>query len=1272
MTQPSYEDLAVQIDECMLIDRFRMRRDLKKKKARPKLAEAIERSKRRVQARRADVPKVTYPEILPVSRCVQEITSAINQHQVIIVAGETGSGKTTQLPKICLGAGRGLFGLIGHTQPRRVAARTIAHRLAEELSVTVGEQVGYQVRFLDQSKSTTLVKVMTDGVLLAETQSDRFLERYDTIIIDEAHERSLNIDFLLGYLKRILPRRPDLKIIITSATIDVDRFSRHFDHAPVIAVTGRTFPVDLHYRPVDEQAADDTDETISAILAVLREIETLPKGDVLIFLPGEREIRETAREIKNKGPQGFELLPLYSRLSLAEQNKVFQPHGPRRIVLATNVAETSLTVPGIKYVIDPGLARISRYSLRSKVQQLPIEAISQASANQRMGRCGRLSDGVCFRLYSEDEFNDRAQFTEPEILRTNLAAVILQMLQLKLGDIARFPFLEKPNQKQVNDGFALLHELGAVDANRAITRLGRQLARFPTDLRFARMLVAAGQMGCLHELLIITSALAVQDPRERPFDHQQAADKAHKIYWHEKSDFLSLTTLWEDYERKRQDLGQSQLRKMCRQNFLSYSRMREWREMHRQLLLICREQGMRINRNPADYSAVHRALLTGLLGQVARKSGEHEYQGARNRKQFIFPGSSQFSRSPRWILSAELVETSRLFARSVAEIESRWIEPLADHLVARTHHDPYFDAQRGQVIVTEEVTLYGIVIVDNRLVDFGSVDPFNAREIFIEKALVQGELRSRMKFYRHNQRLIREIERMESKARKRDIMIESRALFDFYEHNLPANVSSEVDLRAFVEVDPANTANLSLSKEELMQREAQLSESLYPNRLEVGTASLMLDYKFEPGSQDDGVSVDVPLVLLNQVPRAQLDWIVPGLLREKCLALIKSLPKSIRKNFVPAPDIVERVLEDLEFEGQPLTQALADRLFRLTGYKVNAADFRQGNLENHLSLNIRVVDDKGKLVASGRDLNLLVAQLSDLVVDRINDRQRHEIEQNGLVSWSFEDLPEFVELKEGGVTVTMYPALIDELDSVAISLVEHRQKAIRLSAMGLLRLILFRLKDQRKYLSKNIPGFENFSLFYATRGNRAELTEHIVKAAFCYTFIDNLPLVRSAVEFEQRIARKPELFPALEKIAGTTGLVLQLSLEVEEKLKDLRHAEAAADIRDQLDRLIPQGFPFGVPFEWLHQYPRYFRAINHRLERLAGNIEKDQTSMAAIHRWWQRFDDADEGSLDSLSTFRWMLEEYRISLFAQSIGTSISVSEKRLAREWESVMGLRY
>ena len=1232
-------------------------------------------------AKRQDaVPRPTYPEDLPLSGKVQEISAAINAHQVIIVSGETGSGKTTQLPKICLEIGRGIYGTIGHTQPRRMAARTVAHRIAEELNVNFGEQVGYQVRFTDQTNPETLIKVMTDGILLAETQQDKFLEAYDTLIIDEAHERSLNIDFLLGYIKRILPKRPDLKVIITSATIDVESFSKHFDDAPVIEVSGRTYPVEVHYRPIAESTrARDSDELMyQGILEALHETSLLEKGrgqvgDVLVFLAGEREIREVAQLIRrspvlNKGGKNLEVLPLYSRLSVNEQNRVFQRHAMRRVVLATNVAETSLTVPGIRYVIDPGFARISRYSYRSKVQQLPIEAISQASAQQRKGRCGRVTDGVCFRLYGQDDFEARPEFTQPEILRTNLASVILQMLQLRLGDMSKFPFLEPPDQRQINDGFHLLHEIQAVDKSRKINRLGKDIARFPVDLRLARMLLQAGRTGCLTEMLVIASALSVQDPRERPLEHRQAADEAHKEYWHEQSDFMALVNLWNIYEDERQKLTQSQLRKFCRKKFLSFMRMREWRDVHRQLHLLCQELNLKENHHAADYGSIHRALLSGLLGNIGEKTDENEYTGARNRKHYIFPGSSQFKRKPKWIVSSELVETTRLFARNVARIDTEWIEPLATHLVRRNFFEPHFDAEKGQVFVYEEVALYGVVIVKKRRVDFAAVNPVQAREIFIQEGLVSQQLESNAGFYRHNNLLVSEIEELESKSRKRDILVDFYAVYEFYDQKLPANVVSEIELDAFRQVAEAKTPKLLyLDKAMLMKQQVLLSEQLYPNSIKIADADLKLDYHFDPQHEDDGVSVNIPVAILRQVSTAQMDWIIPGLLREKCLALIKSLPKSLRKNFVPAPDYADKVVDGLEYDGRGLATVLAEKLFRLSGVKVPQDAFNSSTIDRHLNLNLRIIDETGTVLGRGRDIKLLIEKFAGEATRGFDQRIRHDIEKEGIIDWNFGELPGRVEIEQAGIRIKGYPAIVDKGDSVAIEVIDNRLEAGRLSDRGLLRLIMLQLKEQKKYIEKNIPGFEKFALFYALRGSREELLSHTVSAIFRYTFVEGKEIVHNETEFRQRLQEKQHLIETMNQVARLLEVILKQSLAIEERLKRTTadHIRATySDIKDQLDRLLVQGFLVKVPIRWLNQYPRYLKAIQYRMDKLQGNLDRDKVQMQEIMGYWQRLFELDDPVPETLQQYRWMLEEYRVSLFAQPVGTSMPVSAKRLEKEW--------
>ncbi len=1265
----------------MIADRFQFHKALHAKNKRDQLSAKIERSVARAETRRQSKPAVRYPEALPVSQRVDDIREAIEKNQVVIVAGETGSGKTTQIPKICLDMGRGVYGMIGHTQPRRVAARTVSHRIAEELEVDVGRQVGYQVRFTDQTDANTHIKVMTDGILLAETQNDKFLEAYDTIIIDEAHERSLNIDFLLGYLKRILPKRKDLKVIVTSATIDVERFSRHFNRAPVIEVSGRTYPVNVEYRPLDEDSkSGDTDEKISqGILDVLREIETLDRqhkspGDVLVFLQGEREIREVAHQIRKSDLRNTETLPLYSRLSVAEQNRVFQTNrSGRRVVLATNVAETSLTVPGIRYVIDPGLARISRYSIRSKVQQLPVEPISKASADQRKGRCGRVSEGTCFRLYSEEDFAGRPDFTTPEIMRTNLAAVILQMLTLRLGDIAKFPFVERPDQRQINDGFHLLKELQAVDERKQVTKIGRDLARLPVDLRLGRMLLAAGRNGCLKEVLTIVSAMSLQDPRERPHDRQQAADEKHRQHWDEQSDFLSLVRLWDFFEEQRQALTQKKLREFCHQQFLSYPRMREWRENHRQLHLMCKEMKLRANREPADYESIHRSLLAGLLGNIGEKVDENEHLGARNRRHFIFPGSSQFKRKPKWIVSAELVETTRLFARTVAQIDPEWIEPLARHLVKRNYHEPFFDSKHGQVFAFEEVMLYGVSIIKKRRVDFGAIDPVRARQLFIQHGLVERQLKTDARYFRHNVALIEEVEALESKSRKRDIMVDGYALYRFYDARIPEGICSEFELDAWRrQAEKKKPKCLMLTREELMRQDASLSEEAYPEKIDVGGSTLKLDYHFDPQHHDDGVSVDVPVAMLRQVSRERLDWLIPGLLEEKSLALIKSLPKSVRKNFVPAPEYAKRAAESIEFDGRALTDVLAERLFRISGVRVDPADFSPDNLDKHLKMNIRVVGDKGKVLARSRDIDALVREFGVEVDREFRQRSRHGIEVTGATDWTFGELPETVELAQSGYSIQGYPAVRDEGDSVSVEILDNPTAAESVFRDGLKRLFMLKLKDQRKYVEKNFPQFNAFAIYFATRGDKQTLMSDLLDAVFRHTFVDGKPVVRTQEAFVSRLADKQHLITNANELGDLLLRVFKQLNRIEQALKEQAtdlNRHAIEDIRQQLDRLFAPRFLVETPKQWLLEYPRYLDAIEYRLDKMRGALGRDKDSTAEIQSFESRvFDNKDSIIASDMQQFRWMLEEYRVSLFAQPLGTKVPVSAKRLEREWDATV----
>src|SRR5690554_1345740 len=978
-----------QLDVCNQHEASRILRLIRRTKGNPdqkeleKMARWLDQGMDKVQKRQALHKPATFPETLPVSARVDDITRAITGHQVVIIAGETGSGKTTQIPKICLNMGRGIRGLIGHTQPRRIAARSVSARIAEELGEQVGQQVGYQVRFTDNTSEATRVKVMTDGILLAEVQHDRFLDKYDTLIIDEAHERSLNIDFLLGYLRQLLPKRPDLKVIITSATIEVDRFSEFFQNAPIIEVSGRTYPVEVRYRPLAGDEDDRDQGWTDGVLSALEEIEQhersekQPPGDVLVFLPGEREIRALSKVLRHAELRHTEVLPLYSRLSNQEQNRVFQAHKGRRLVLSTNVAETSLTVPGIRYVIDTGVARISRYSVRSKIQRLPIEPISQASANQRAGRCGRVAPGICFRLYDEADFLNRPEYTDPEILRTNLASVILQMATSGLGDIQNFPFLEAPDRRQVNDGYKLLEELSAVDDRRRVSRLGRTMARLPLDPRLARMLVTAAEQGSLSEVLIVIAGLSVQDPRERPQDKQQAADQAHAPFNDKESDFATLLNIWNWFEEQRQEQSQNQLKRLCQKTFLSWMRMREWRDIHRQLTLICREQKLALNKQPASYESMHKAILAGLLGHVAVKVEKREYLATRNRKVMIFPGSKVAKSGPKWIVAAEIVETSKVFARMVAAIQPEWVEPLAGHVVKHHFFEPHWEQKRAQVMGYEKVTLYGLDVVPKRRIPYAKVDPAECRNLFIRRALVEGDFQSRAPFIARNREMLDTVENLEKKTRRRDLLVDDEVLVAFYDQRLPKDIVSGRHFESWWKgLSADELRKLELTEADVLQRPLdQGAAEQYPDYLEWEGVKYPLTYEFEPTSERDGVTLQVPLMALKQIPSRRLEWLVPGLLREKCIALVKGLPKSLRRNFVPVPDFVDAALANMQPGNEPLALKLGDQLRRMTGVQIDPEAWPEDELPRHLRMNLRVTGDKGKVVAESRDTDDLQAKL---------------------------------------------------------------------------------------------------------------------------------------------------------------------------------------------------------------------------------------------------------------------------------------------------------
>lgn len=1265
----------------------------------------LARSQATLQRRKTLVPEqIEFPN-LPVCEKREEIAQIIANNQVVVLAGETGSGKTTQIPKICLTIGRGVKGLIGHTQPRRIAANTVANRIAEELKTTLGEKVGYQVRFSDQSNENTLIKVMTDGILLAEIQHDPFLNKYDTLIIDEAHERSLNIDFLLGYLKQLLPKRPDLKLIITSATIDLERFSQHFNNAPIIEVSGRTYPVEVWYRPLYEFEGSDESENepdqYAAIVDAVHEIELHEKtgsgargGDIVIFLSGEREIREAAEALRKAQFAHMEVIPFYARLSLAEQQKVFAPHTGRRIVLATNVAETSITVPGIRYVIDPGFARISRYSYRTKVQRLPIEPVSQASANQRKGRCGRVAEGICIRLYSEEDFNSRPAFTDAEILRTNLAAVILQMLQLRMGDIHKFPFIDAPDHRLISDGFKLLEELHAVNTKNQLTPVGQQLSKLPLDPRLARMLLSAQEQSCVRELLIIASALSVQDPRERPSEKQQAADQMHRRFWAEHSDFLGFVGLWDYFETQRQELSQNQLRKLCKKEFLSYLRLREWRDVHHQLCVAVKDLGVRVNSEPANYESIHKALLTGLLGNLGVNHEEREYLGARNRKFSIFPGSSLVKKTPKWIMAAELIETSKLFAHTVAKIEPEWITAAAEHLIKRQHFEPHYDSRSGQVMVFEKITLYGLTIVEKKSVSYSHIDPAQCREVFIRAALVEGQYDQHPKrkslrnknpetdFFAHQLQLLAELEELESKARRRDIVVDEQVIFDFYNERIPVHVVNLAGFEAWrKKAEQEKPKLLFLTREILMRHGAgDITQAQFPNELEWRGMVFPLSYHFEPNHAFDGVSIHVPMSVLHQVPEQRLEWLVPGMLREKCIGLIKSLPKNLRKHFVPVPDVVDKILATLAPDNKPLSEALTLQLKRLTGVDIPKEAWLETSVDDYYRFNIHVVDDKGKIIACGRDLAPLRDKYRERVQQNIQSAAT-DIERDGITAWDFAELPQAIQLPRGGISIRAYPALVDKQTSVALQVLDNPLQALDLTQRGITRLIFLALNQTVKYLQKELLKGQEVALTLAGIGNRDQVADDLIMAAIKQLALaDQQQLPRSHAAFEVAVNLvKDKLILQAQELASQLIASLKLLVEIKKQLKQQKNmlmlAFTISDINHQLTQLFYPGLVYKTPALWLHQYPKYMRGIQQRLEKAALNPQKDKLQLAEVGPHWQRLVDylAKEGDYrlaqnSELLDYRWWIEELRISLFAQTLKTQVPVSDKRLDKQWEQAM----
>ncbi len=1254
----------------------------------------LERSLAAVATRRAGLPQPKFPEELPVNERRAEIAALIQKHQVVIVCGETGSGKTTQIPKICLDLGRGTTGLIGHTQPRRIAARSTATRIAQELESELGSVVGYKIRFTDRTSPRSYIKLMTDGILLAETQGDPWLGQYDTLILDEAHERSLNIDFLLGYLKQLLPKRPDLKLIITSATIDASRFSQHFNNAPVIEVSGRMYPVEVRYRPVqtEEAESDDERDLYDAIVDACDELHRTGPGDVLVFLPGEREIRDAAEALRKhafgRGGVHPEILPLFARLSAEEQSRIFKPHNGRRIVLATNVAETSLTVPGIRYVVDSGLARVKRYSYRNKVEQLQVEKIAQASANQRSGRCGRVAAGVCIRLYDEQDFTLRPPYADPEILRSSLAGVILRMKALRLGDVEEFPFIEAPPPKAISDGYQLLLELGAVTEERALTPVGNELAKMPLDPRVARMIVAARDEGCLKEMLVIAAALTVQDPRERPQERQGTADAAHKKFADEKSEFLSWLKLWNWYEGELDHKKSNRkLVQACHENFLSALRMREWVDIHSQLHGLAAEHEWKENQLPATYDAIHRALLAGLLGNIGCKSEDSGYYlGARGMKFLIHPGSALNKKAGKWIAAAEITETTRLFARCVARIEPDWLEVVGAHLIKRSYFDPHWEKKAMQAVAFERSTLYGIVVNPKKRVNFGPMNPKEAREIFIRHGLVEGEIAEefarRWGFFTHNHQLMLDIETLEHKSRRPDVLVDDELIFAFYDQIIPEGLSNGAEFDKWRrEAERENPTLLHLKREDLMRHEAAgVTTEAFPHEIKLGGVEFELAYHFEPGSPKDGVTITVPLAQLNQIPAARCEWLVPGLLKEKVIQLVKTLPQKIRSKLVPVPEFAAEFVEAVQPSDKGLVSALIHYILKTRGlnargWEITPDAFRPDALPAHFSFNFLLLDEHGRQLGLSRSLAELRGEWGGKAKQEFSELHETPSEYSGMTDWSFGELPEMMEVDVGGGQMVIgYPGLSDDGESVSLCVFDTLEEAGEAHAKGLLRLYMLQFRDQLKYFEKNLPGLTQMGMAFMPLGSLDDLRRQLIDLAFARACLVE-PWPTDAASFKLRCAEaKSRLGLLAQEICRLVGQVLTDWQAVQKKLPAFKvHAAAIQDIEKQLARMIGKRFIADTPFERLQHFPRYFKAVGLRLDKLKADPARDARLLAEYAPLWTNYERraivlAKQGvSSPQVEQFRWMLEELRVQLFAQELRTPAPVSTKRLQKMWEGI-----
>lgn len=1300
----SFADLQSQLGRLSLRDAHRLGRRLegarriRKPEARQSVLDEIAaesgKAAERLAGRAARMPALSYPEQLPVSQKKDEILEAIRDHQVVIVAGETGSGKTTQIPKICMELGRGVRGMIGHTQPRRIAARTVAERVAEELNTPLGETVGWKVRFTDQvNPESTFVKLMTDGILLAEIQTDRELLAYDTIIIDEAHERSLNIDFLLGYLARLLPRRPDLKVVITSATIDPERFAKHFGEAPIVEVSGRTYPVEVRYRPLLEEESEDSDrDQITAICDAVDELHAEGPGDVLVFLSGEREIRDTADALNKRNLRHTEVLPLYARLSHAEQHRVFQRHTGRRIVLATNVAETSLTVPGIKYVIDPGNARISRYSHRTKVQRLPIERISQASANQRKGRCGRTSDGICIRLYSEDDFVTRPEFTDPEILRTNLASVILQMTAAGLGEIEKFPFIDPPDHRNIRDGVQLLQELGALDPDekdprKRLTELGRKLSQLPVDPRLARMVIEAERNGCVREVMVIAAALSIQDPRERPSEKQTQADQQHARFRDETSDFLAFLNLWRYIREQQKERGSSSFRRMCKQEYLNFLRIREWQDIYAQLRTVAKQMGMQVEEPAADTAppeqAVHTSLLAGLLSHIGLKDTEkNEYLGARSAKFAIFPGSALFKKQPRFVMSAELVETSRLWARVNARVEPEWIEPLAQHLLKRTYSEPHWEKDQAAVMAFERVTLYGVPIIAQRKINFGRIDQETSRDLFIRNALVEGDWRTHHQFFHDNRKLLGEVEELEHRARRRDILVDDETLFDFYDQRIPEHVVSGAHFDSWWKHKRRDEPDaLDFERSMLINEKAgAVTKDDYPDSWRQGKLKFRVTYQFEPGADADGVTVHIPLQVLNQVTSEGFDWQIPGLREEVVTELIRSLPKPIRRHYVPAPNYADKFLDRAVPLQEPLPFTLARELQRMVGVPVTAGDFDLTRVPDHLKITFRIVDERRRKVAEDKDLEALKLQLRPKARQALSKAAAEtagpsgeSIERSGLTDWTIGTLDRVFETRRAGQPVKAYPALVDQGESIAVRLFDTEAEQQQAMWRGTRKLILLNIPvNPAKFASDRLTNQQKLALSRNPHGSVQALFEDCATAA-----ADRLIAAHGGPAWDEQAFRKlfdkvrADLVDLTVRTIDQVQQILAAWQACERRLKStnsLTLVNNVTDVRDQLARLVPPGFVTATGLRRLPDLMRYLVAVDRRLQQMPTAVQRDTTRMEKVHEMADEYawllEQLPQGRPvpQEVLDIRWMIEELRVSYFAHALGTAFPVSDKRIVK----------